>query len=186
MKQGIIIVTSFKTESFLLDLLDSLLAYKQYPTYIHKNTAENNQYEMGGIKLGLKLELDEFFLLPDSCVIKDTNLFDIVFEDLKGFSCSLGGDLYHKGFMSYIGKYRREILLQMEIPEIKTKRDAVKYEHEFNNEYMELETKYIELFPGFWDQLERYEFKNGRNNLINENEFIKKFKGTWAMEMINE
>ena len=56
MKQGIIIVTSFKTESFLLDLLDSLLAYKQYPTYIHKNTAENNQYEMGGIKLGLKLE----------------------------------------------------------------------------------------------------------------------------------
>ena len=105
MKQAIIIPTWEKDKAFLFDLLQSLIGYTKYPIIIHTNTPEKNEFEMGGIRLGKELEIDEFFILPHSTIIKNTELFDLAFEKYKGLTVYLGSN-----FMSYIGKYRLEIL----------------------------------------------------------------------------
>ena len=187
MKQGIIIVTSKQTEPFYNDLLFSLKDYTKYPVYIHRNTFENNHYEMSGIYLGMKLGLEEFFLLPDTCEIKNTDIFFKSFNIYEGYSVSIGALLpYIKGYVSYVGKYRLDVLKQIEIPQCNSKSDAIKIEREFHELYLKKEQNYIELFPDFWLQERRYEEKHNRHNLINENEFIKKYKATYDVRMCKE
>jgi hypothetical protein len=42
------------------------------------------------------------------------------------------------------------------------------------------------LDPNFIDGNHHFEIKNGRNNMVIENSWFKKFKGTWHVSMIKE
>jgi hypothetical protein len=179
MKQAIIIPTWIKDRAFLDDLLKTLIGYTKYPIIIHTNTPEMNEFEMGAIRLGKELEIDEFFVLPHSTIIKNAELFDIAFEKYKGATAYLGSN-----FMSYTGKYRLEILKKLELPEVRKKLDACIQEFNWNPKYLALEPNKVELCPDFWKQPERFEFKHGRKNLITENEYLKKFKGCWTSSMM--
>jgi len=175
MKKAIIIPTHERGALFLNDLLESLQGCK-YPIIIHYNTNERNEFEMGAVRIGKELEIDEFILLPDSVVIKDQVILDMFFEQEGSVSLDLH-------YLSYVGKYRLEILNQLNVPDVRTKKDAWKQEFDFHNEYCMIEAP-LKLFPGFWNHTDIYEEKHGRKNLINENDYIIKYKGCWTADHI--
>jgi len=179
MTQGIIIVTSPATKPFLDDLLVAIGGYSKHPIVVHMNEPDNNEYEIGGIKRGLKAKFDEFFLLPDTCMVKDTSLFDIAFEQHQGKACSISPN-----FLSYTGKYRRETLLTMALPHVQDKASAVDAEAKFLTEYVRKEGRnYIVLYPEF-DKNYTFREHNGRQNMVLECDTLIKYKGTWDPKMI--
>jgi len=180
MSQGIVIVSSFKTRPWLNDLLNSIGNYTKQRVVVHYNSTEENEYEMGGIKRGLQEGFEEFFLLHDTCVIKTKQLFDVIFYRYLGSSVAIS-----PLFLSYLGKYRRETLLKCTIPEVRTKRQAVDAETNFNKEYIEKEPFFHVMYPEF-DIKYRFEEKHGRNNMVLESEGLIKYKGTWSCDMIEE
>lgn len=197
MKQGIVIIT-YHNSPFLNACAESIKNYTKYPKYIVvtdapvvcdrkgytviQDTADS--FELGAIKKILQeTDLDEFFVLQDSVYIKDTKIFDVVFETYAGKSVTIG-DRY----LSYLGKYRRATLQNLYIPDVRSKHDSVKYEGEFHRQYIEAD-KPIVLDPlfGFNDyNNQREEEKFGRLNKVFENEWMIKYKGTWHTTMIKE
>jgi len=175
MKKAIIIPTHQRGEPFLRDLLESLQGCK-YPIIIHYNTNERNEFEMGAVRIGKELQIDEFLLLPDSVVIKDQAILDMFFNTPGSVSLDLN-------YLSYIGKYRLEVLNQIDVPTVNTKREAWMQEFDFHSRYCNIEQP-VKLFPGFWNHTDVFEERHGRQNLINENGFIIKYKGCWSADHI--
>ncbi len=102
----------------------------------------------------------------------------MVFEDNKGKSVSICQHPAVGGM--YLMKYRREVLKQMPIPEVKTKSMAVFWEVVFNTFYAGLdEGNVVVLFPEMAHSdvfIEKY----GRMNMVMGNEYIEKWKGDWG------
>ena len=178
--QGIVIVTSDETSSFYRDCLSSL-ENLNYPKITHRNTKKNNSFEIGGIITGME-QFDEFALLHDTLFIKDLSIFDVVFNKYKNKSVSFG-----KSYFMYLGKYRTEVLLRMKLPIVKTKRQAVGQEFIFTENYIKNEEpeKYVELWSDF-KNTDQFIVKHGRNNMLIENDYLVKYKGTWKPEMIQD
>lgn len=174
MKQGIIIVSSQVTRHWLIECISRINQFNiKYPILIHTNYPDNNEFEMGGIKLGMK-EFDEFFLMHDTLMIKDPRVFDLCF-DLPGVSVSLG-----RTYFMYLGKYLTSILQTLELPEVRKKNDAIMQEMVFNDNYRKAAGEnYVELMLDTVKDGPVREMRYGRENLIIENEFIKKYKGYW-------
>lgn len=170
--RGIVITTHTSTKPFLLDLVESLSGVK-YPYIIIDNTNKQNEYEIGGIKKGMIL-FDEFVYLHDTTYIKDLNLLDMLFDQQASISPKRG---------MYLGYYNSKILEGMDIPLVSTKRDAVNQESFFMEYYISESSNSNYLFEEFVDG-EVYEFKHGRNNKVIENNYLKKYKGTWSPNMI--
>lgn len=179
MKQGIVIgSTKSRKETWLKDLLASLIGCK-YP--IKVNFTDN--FELTTIKWALtNTDFEEFLFLPDSTIIKDLSLFDIVFDTYKGKSVSLFNFPAVGGM--YMMKYRRDILKTMPIPEVKSKLMAVFWEGVFNVYYSGLDGNVIILFPG---QVHTNIFvkKYGRENMVVGNKYITRFKGDWGQRPLN-
>ena len=170
MTQGIVIVTSGVTSEFYPDCLVSAVNDK-YPLLVHYNEPANNEFEMGGIKTGMRA-FDEFLLLHDtSRLLKARELYDIVFEQFKGKSVSFG-----KNFFMYLGKYRTEVLRKMEIPDVKNKDEAIYHEWNFAGHYINADGDVKELWQDFKDNRENYKQHHGRWNLIIQNPYIIKYK----------
>lgn len=168
--KGIVITTHYKTQAFLLDLLVSLKDCK-YPILIAYNTDEDNRFEKRGLELGMQV-FDEFIYLHDTVVIKDLELFEVLFS-LKGcFSIS-------PRFLMYLGKYDSSFLKTLTFPKVSTKLEAVRMEQwlEHNIPCPHLDSKFI-------DGNHTFEIKHGRHNMVLENKYLKKYKGTWSMEQI--
>jgi hypothetical protein len=176
MNQAIVIATT--PSSVWLNLIrDSLKSYSKYPLII----LSDYTYELGKIKyIYDHTDIDEFVFLHDTCVIKDLSLFDLCFETYQGISVAFS--MCPVKFGMYLGKYRRDTLKRVEIPTPYSKIDSVKYEVSFNNAYCQAEPETVLLFNDFHD-VPRFEEKNGRNNMVLENQYLKKYKGTWSMEM---
>ncbi len=139
-------------------------------------------YEIGGIQAALEYtSWDEFFLLQDTFEVKNQDLFRQLFEEYAGRSVS-----YNPHLQMYSIKYRREILNRMHVPEVRTKREAIQLEEDFNRLYSK-EDGNIHIFnPNFRDEnfYESFEEKFGRNNLKLEDDYLIKRKGTWTTEQI--
>lgn len=88
-------------------------------------------------------------------------------------------------FEMYLGKYDRRILDQMYIPTPFNKAEAVKFEQEWNRAYIKNDPNF-KVFHQPLHDVEVFEEKFGRNNMILENDFIKKYKGSWHLGMISE
>jgi hypothetical protein len=77
----------------------------------------------------------------------------------------------------------------MNLFNVKDKWSAVLQEQYFNQEYFKVSNPVILFPPKTFDKGNKennYEMKFGRNNQILENEYLKKYKGTWNPNMIKE
>lgn len=205
MKQGITVSTWSGGQESCKLLLKSLWNI-QYPVLVvvndhpnmpvdwHKNlyylTGEQNWhmyeqpydgYEIGAIEATLTAtDWEEFILLQDTIEIKNQKIFEILFENYQGRSVA-----YNPYFQMYLGKYRREVLERMTLPEVRTKADAVRQEEIWTRAYMQMDQTDV-FNPQFKDEAfyENWEDMFGRVNLKMEDEYIIKRKGTWSASQL--
>ena len=125
-------------------------------------------------------EDEEFLVLHDSCVIKDNLLFDIVFNSFSGHSVAFSSHPVPMGM--FLGKYKTAIVKQLDPPIAKNKEHAVELEEEWNKKYCQLD--YPIIMPDPLNVSDIFEEKHGRKNMVLENRFLKKYKGTWNRNML--
>lgn len=180
MQQVIIIPTSHKYKPWLLEFLKTY--NHSYPIILVFNDANNNQYDAKAVIEGIKYGFDEFLVLHDTMEIKDNAIFDIIFQKYKGESIELVP--MNTMFMLKYTKKHLDLIPKQYIDElfaVNDKWSAVVQEAKFSRVY-EHYAHPIVLFP-FLDRaaLNPHEFKHGRDNMIMENNYIKKYKGSWDM-----
>jgi hypothetical protein len=119
---------------------------------------------------------DRFLFLQDSWVVKDESFWDLL-DDTSG-SVALTADPYFFG--CYAGIYERSVIEQIGVPQIKTKREAIDSEIAWHKSYVEVAGEPVVLFPDLTDaKATRQVERHGRINLLLENDYIAKYKGTW-------
>ena len=173
MRQGIIITSHVSTLGYLRESLPCLDG-SPYPIVIKWNSERFNNWELGGIELGSQL-FDEFLYLQDTVMIKNLAVLDFIFKELTTVSVS-----FMKRYNSYLGKYVASVLNTTGIPVIDNKQDAILQEKEWTEKYiLAAGSAYTELFPELdgWNLTDKFE----RGRMIYENDFIKKYKGTWQL-----
>jgi len=142
--------------------------------YFIKLTGDH--YEIGAIGAILDFtNWDEFIFLQDTFEIKNADIFRKLFEDYPNQSVA-----YNPHFQMYFGKFRRIALNKISFPEVNNKVDAVRQEDIFTKAYRAIEP--VAIFNhAFVDQnfYGNYEERWGRKNLVLEDEYIIKRKGTW-------
>jgi hypothetical protein len=172
MTQAIVISTTPTTTPWLMACMQSLEGYDKYPVVI----LSDYTWELGKIKwIYDHTDIDEFFFLPDSSVIKNKDIFDKMFGEFQG--CSI---TFHHFGDCYMVKYRREILDKMNFPIIHNKSESIYFERWWNNAYFELD--HPEVFYGeLGDAIDpdKMDEKFGRKNLKMETKDFCKWKGTW-------
>lgn len=176
MEKVIIICTTINRTNWLKNCLDSFKGYNKYPIITLMINEGKGRFAdfINEIK---KLPYDEFILLQDSMEIKNTDVFDICFNDTRSVSLSSVPDK----FGNFHGKFIMSIFRQVEVPEIKDKKDDVLFELKFSNDYLNKCGEYTELCD--LKHTNNFVEKFGRLNMITENDYIRKFKGTWTLEM---
>ncbi|MGA1776981.1 MAG: hypothetical protein ACO39G_07860 [Flavobacteriaceae bacterium] len=179
MKDIVIIATTEGREEWLNQCVTSL---KNTP-YMVVSENKNYMYEIGKIRwMYENTNFDRWFFLQDSVVIKDLSLFDIAFSYPKSVSlCDSPGQ-----YGMYLGVYSRETLEKIEIPKISTKREAVLLERSWNEKYCQAEGGVPTLFTDLSDANSKIIEIFGRKNRLLENNYLKKYKGTWHMGMIKD
>jgi hypothetical protein len=141
-----------------------------------------NGYDPGAVVWAINnLEKDdEFMVLHDSCVVKDNLLFKVVFEGY--FEDSVALSTHPTTFGMFLGKYRTKIASQLEPPVAEDKAHGVDLEESWNREYCQLEQPIVLDNPLTTSDV--FEIRHGRENMILENRWIKKYKGTWKREQL--
>ena len=179
--------------NWLLLSLESLLGCK-YPVVIVVNgTTDRDQsdldafanfgtvlplrtdhYECGAIRGVLEHTVyDEFVFLQDSIEVLDLMGLDQLFA-VPHSACAM------PRFECFLGKFRRDPLLRIEIPEPRTKDESILLgEQWFLRAYQRVEPVEV-LYPTFDDAhakgiIEKF----GRRNLVLENQYFRKWKGRW-------
>lgn len=119
-------------------------------------------------------------MLQDSCVVLDQALFRLVDE--------VGGPaLLAPQPCMYLAIYERKALDEIGIPRVPAGADrssAIRHELDFMGAYVEASQRLgldcPVLFPDFDDaHAVRREERHGRLNLVLQNEYLTKYKGTW-------
>lgn len=161
MTKGIVITTHIGSP-WLMECLSSIKT--DYPIVVHLNGGLNrNGWELAGIQKGQD-NFDEFIHLMDSTVIKNQSLFDRLFAMEGNVFLTNGG--YH-----YMGKFVSNTLGKL--PTADNKEEAIQWEL---NWYKGPRTYFTPDLPVHTD--ERLE-KHGRTNMVLENAYMVKFKGTF-------
>jgi hypothetical protein len=198
MKQSLVVVTWGGNLEVTLDsFLKSLGEYRKYPLTIvinesglvtqrtltllkyYYNIIENkeNVWECGAIaSIVRKTDIDEFIFLQDTMIIKDSYIFEAMF-DING-SVSFGPHWW-----SYLGKYTRTTLEKIRLPRTITKEHSMYQEVEFTRQYLEAKDVPVPvIFPDWGDDNPKntVEERFGRKNLVLYNPYITKYKGTVA------
>lgn len=171
MKQAILILHHNGSRGWLEDCLDSIVT--DYPIVISNHSG----WCMTGIqKVFETTDYDELCILNETMICKDNSVWDIIFKENEGKSVMLG-----QGYLMFFGKYLRKHILPF--PEVKTKRDDVLLgEDEWSKGYGRLPIEHVQLQPLYDTNV--FEEKNGRNNMVLENDFFKKYKGSWSLDMV--
>jgi hypothetical protein len=120
--------------------------------------------------------VDRFLLLQDSWKIKDEGFWDLL-ESHSG-SVAINSDPYYFG--CYAGVYERSVIEQIGVPVMADKRDAIRHEIDWHKRYVEVSGEPTVLFPELTDANAFGQIQlHGRTNLVLENDYIVKYKGTW-------
>jgi hypothetical protein len=165
-----IIVVSYIGSPWLQDCLASLKDVK-YPVYVAMNTKEHNRYETAGLDLGNALG-EPYVVMQDSMIIKEVGLFD-------RFAKTPGAVTFAKDYLMYFGKYFR----MLSTPEARTKKEAVDVELTWCKDYAKTNRATV-LCPDFTDT-NIFEDKHGKRRMVLENEYVKKWKNCYRMDMID-
>lgn len=170
MSKAIVIGTYGGRENWLRDCLGSLAGYQGHPVI-----TVNVPWELGVIKWVYdNTSLSEFLFLQDTVVVKDYKWIEDIFLPGSVSLCT-------RPYYMYLGKYTREDLAKVDMPYVRSKRDAVTHEGVWTSWYDEAaESKYL------WDlaEVDRFEDRHGRANKVYENDHIIKYKGTWDPSMV--
>lgn len=120
---------------------------------------------------------DRFLFLQDSWLVKDDGFWDLL--DAHSGSVAITCDPYLYG--CYAGVYERAVIDQIAIPVITDKRDAIAKEIDWHKQYVGVVGNPAVLFPELTDNNStRQEQRHGRMNLVLENQYLVKYKGTWS------
>lgn len=138
----------------------------------------NDGYELGKIHWVLNNTIhDRFLFLQDSCEIKNSTFWSLL--DEYQYSVALMNDPFLYG--CYMGIYERRILEQLDFwPEINSKADSIRFEIEWTRAYCDKAGEVPVLFPDLHDSMGVKRERFGRDNLVLENEYFAKWKGTWT------
>lgn len=140
----------------------------------------NHGYELGKIREAFNnTTYEEFLFIPDSVEFKRVDWIPKLFVEQKGLSIALSGTPCPYG--SYMGKYRREVLMRVPIWETPSKVQAVEAERTWTEFYCR-QQRPIVLFDDLNDR-PVYEMKHGKMRMKIENDALIKWKGTWCMDM---
>jgi hypothetical protein len=140
----------------------------------------NYGYELGKIRWVMEnTNIERFLFLQDSVIIKSDAFWDLL-EGYDG-SVSINQDPTYYG--SYMGVYERAILKHLDLPVMETKRDAVTHEVDWARRYIQVGGIVPVMFPTLRDG-EEFEVHHGRMNMVIENDYIKKYKGTWSYDQL--
>jgi len=130
-----------------------------------------NGFELGGIARGTEV-FTEFVHLMDTSVITNPEIIKTMFEhDGSMYAC--------RGFFSYLGKYISEIVKETGIPRVEHKDGAIFHEHNWHRKYLENDPNAMQFSPKLPVVTNVFEEKHGRNNMVLDNGFIKKWKATY-------
>lgn len=151
--------------------LDGLLATVEtdYPVRV----CETWDFELSAIAAGARWAT-EFVLLPYSSEVKDNALWDIVFKQLEGVSVSLSQT--PMAFGMYLGKYRADQVERVGCPKVTDKVQAVVQEGLWTVRYAAA-GPYRAL--GDLADTERFVEREGRTNMVVENQWLRRFKSCW-------
>lgn len=171
MKQAILILHHKNSRGWLEDCLDSIET--TYPIIISNHSG----WCTPGIeKVFNETDYDEICILNETILCKDNSVWDIIFKENKGKSVMLGQE-----YLMFFGKYLREHILPF--PEVNNKIDDVLIgEDQWSKGYARLPIEHVGIQP-LYDTYQVFEEKNGRNNMILENDYFKKYKGSWNLDM---
>lgn len=191
-----IVICSYRARDIYW-LEDNFHAYWKYPLYVVVNDAPNasvevlewlarrvrlitlqeNYWELGAINAMLSTDVDEFFLLQDTIEIFDNSFLDMAFERWPGQSVA-----FDRNFSHYMGKFRREILLDMApLPVVTSKEEAIEQEFKFVQAYRDAEKSFIPVIDGGFSDTNPNNFRQkkfGRDNLVLISPYLNKYKGT--------
>ncbi len=171
----IVISTGMGRAGWLGDCLESIL--RERVTVCRPRTGG----ELGAIRMIYEsTHWPRWLMLQDSTVVVDQELFNIVDR--------INGPLLVAPRPSmYLAVYERQVLHAVGIPDVPAGADrelAISHETEWMDAYVAAaQDQGFEvpvLFPLFGDQFaSRTEQRHGRLNLVLENEYLRKYKGTW-------
>ena len=137
----------------------------------------NYGYELGKIRWVMEnTNADRFLFLQDSWLVKDDRFWTLL-DGLSG-SVAITDDPYYYG--CYAGVYERKVIEQIGVPIMTDKADSIRHEISWHELYFKAAGELTVLFPELRDsnataQVELF----GRTNLVLENDYIVKYKGTW-------
>ena len=168
----IVVSTAPNRDCWLQDCLASI----DRPVMVVKTT----EWELGSIRwVHQNLSPERFLFLQDSVVIHDQGIFNLI-ERVGGSSLLMPIP------NCYMGVYCRSVLKQLPLPEIPAGTDSqrkefsIKYEARFTREYCRVAKNCPVIFPELIDNLcPRREHRHGRINMVMENRWITKYKGTF-------
>lgn len=151
---------------------------------------EGNHGEYGALySLMNQTSYEEIFLLSHSCEVVDTKLFDIVFGDHAGRSVALSFSrrvpATTVSWTSFLGKYRRAILNQIDLEYFLPRNffESCMAEFFFTDRYHRMDPSTLCLFPQFVDA-GKFTLKFGKERMVLENEYLIKWKSHWSIEMV--
>lgn len=168
-KQGIVVGATPGRTPWLVDMLASLDT-GHYPVLVI-NTWD---FEIAVFQEAVE-HFDEFVFLPMTCIVKDNSLWYHMFEGERQ-SISLSNTPCPFGM--FFGKYLSEDVREIGFPPCANKFEAILQERAWTEKYAALRPyKAFADLPDSW----RFENKYGRKNMVVENQWMKKWKGSWDL-----
>lgn len=168
MKNIVVVGTAPGREEWVAQCIQSL---KEIPHIVLSVSG----YELGKIRwMYENTNFDRWFFLQDSVVVKDTSMFDMAFSYPNSVALCVMPSMY-------MGVYSRKTLDVVEIPTVHDKEEAIHYESRWvNYKYYAAEGDVPILFDKFGDSYATgVQNIFGRDNLVLENNYMIKYKGTW-------
>lgn len=140
-------------------------------------------YELGKLSwVQQYTTLDRFLFIQDSVTVSEA-----LYRLLSNFSGSVALLADPVRFGSYIGVYERDLLSKVTIPIISSKKQSVEAEISWTKQYCEVAGDVPVLFPELSDKTAtRNVMCLGRENIVLENEYFAKYKGTWRYDQITD
>lgn len=157
-----VVIGSHPKSPWLADLLHTI------PTGRHVYVHRDGGYELTALRQGIE-RYNTFLFLQDSTRI-NTPLFWDTIDGLDGPAWLFGWP------GMYLGVYTRDTLQPVltTTPPTVDKETSIEWEHRI---------RHLLHYPVLWDDVTdatgHIEHKHGRPNLVLENEFLTKWKGTW-------
>jgi len=178
MNQAIAIFHPRGISLWLNDLLNSIDT--DYPLLI----TNHKSYQIDALKQTFdKTDYDEIFFLNETMIVKDNSVWDIVFKDYYGVTVT-----FNNRFEMFLAKYLREHIYKTVFPEVSSRREDIIYgEDHWNLKYMASDPNYViidEMIDPNPDIDSNHEYKYGRDNLVLENRYFKKWKHNWNIAML--